>query len=177
MIGRVFRIVRTPFTLLILLGVLCYGAWWGYKNVIQKIPEPPPTPCVQQTVAKNQLKASQVVVSIYNGGEKLGLAGDIGRAMRDRGFRVQRTTNTVEKIEKTVIIGVTAKDPEVILVKSFFKDSTFRADKSKTDHSVDVLVGNKYAGFNKDAKTTLTVKARTVCLPAPSKSASRAVGG
>ena len=29
MIGRVFRIVRTPLTLLILLGVLCYGAWWG----------------------------------------------------------------------------------------------------------------------------------------------------
>ena len=29
MIGRVFRIVRTPITLLILLGVLLYGAWWG----------------------------------------------------------------------------------------------------------------------------------------------------
>ena len=41
MIGRVFRIVRTPITLLILLGVLLYGAWWGYRNIIQPVPKAP----------------------------------------------------------------------------------------------------------------------------------------
>ena len=33
-----------------------------------------------------------------------------------------------------------------------------RADK-RADHSVDVLVGNKYGGFNKNAKATLRGKA------------------
>ena len=41
-----------------------------------------------------------------------------------------------------MIVGAGAKDPEVLLVKSFFKDATVRADK-RADHSVDVLVGNK----------------------------------
>lgn len=177
MIGRVFRMVRTPITLLILLGVLCYGAWWGYKNVLAEIPPPPPEACVQQKVAKGELKTSQVVVSIYNGGDKRGLAADIGRQMRERGFKVRSTDNTLEKIQKTVIIGAGAKDPEVILVKSFFKDSVVTIDKNKTDHSVDVMVGTRYAGFNSKAKTSLPVKATTVCLPAQSKPPSPALGG
>ena len=42
MIGRIFRVVRTPITLLILFGVLLYGAWWGYNNIIKPVPALPP---------------------------------------------------------------------------------------------------------------------------------------
>jgi hypothetical protein len=166
LLGRIFRAVRTPFTLLVLLGVLCYGAWWGWTNVIREVPAAPPAPCVKQKVAKGQLKSTQVIVSIYNGGDKRGLAGDVGRAMRSRGFKVQRTANTGEKVQKTTIVGASAKNPEVLLVKSFFKNAEVRPDK-RVDGSVDVLVGNRYSGFNKNAKTTYTVKTATVCLPAP----------
>jgi hypothetical protein len=38
-IGRVFRIVRTPITLLLLLGVLMWGAWWGYNNILAPVPK------------------------------------------------------------------------------------------------------------------------------------------
>lgn len=164
MIGRVFRLVRTPLTLLVLLGVLCYGAYWGYNNIIAPVPAAPPEPCVNQTVAKGKLLSSQVTVSIFNGGSKRGLAGDVGRLMRDRDFTVQRTTNTNEKIQKTVIVGAGTKNPEVLLVKAFFKDAEVRADK-RADHTVDILVGNKYAGFNKKAPTSYAVKTDTVCLP------------
>jgi len=166
LLGRIFRAVRTPFTLLLLLGVLCYGAWWGYSNVIREVPPAPPPPCVQQTVAKGQLRSSQVTVSVYNGGDKRGLAGDVGRALRERGFKVQRTGNTGEKVQKTTIVGAGAKNPEVLLVKGFFKNVQVRADK-RVDGSVDVLVGNRYAGFNKGAKQTYTVKSEKVCLPPP----------
>ena len=47
----------------------------------------------------------------------------------------------------------------MLLVKAFFKDADVRADK-RVDHSVDVLVGNNYGGFNKKAKTTYAVKSR-----------------
>jgi len=166
-IGRIFRIVRTPITLLVLLGVLLYGAWWGYKNVIQTVPVPPPDPCVTQTLGKGGLRSSQVVVKVYNGGDRKGLAADVSRALRGKGFRVSGTDNTNEKIQKTVIVGADVKNPEVLMVRTFFKDAVLRAD-GRADHSVDVLVGNKYAGFNKDAKTTYVVKSKTVCLPAPS---------
>ncbi len=176
MIGRIFRIVRTPITLLVLLGVLLYGAWWGYRNIIQPVPKIPPPPCVEQTVTKGQLQASQIVVKVYNGGDRRGLAGDVTRLLRRKGFKVTLTTNTVEKIQKTVIVGAGAKNPEVLFVKSFFKDAVVRADK-RTDGSVDVLVGNKYGGFNKDAKSTYAVKTKTVCLPSQTPTPTPPLGG
>ena len=171
MIGRVFRIVRTPLTLLILLAILCYGAWWGYTNVLKPVPELPPEPCVEQSLPNSQLKSSQVTVSVYNGGDRRGLAGDVGRSLRGKGFKVQRTTNTAENISQTVIVGANAKNPEVILVKGFFKDATVRADK-RTDGTVDVLVGDKYGGFNKKAKTSVAVKSAKACLPSTQTSAA-----
>ena len=164
MIGRIFRVVRTPVTLIILLAVLVYAAYWGYTNVIAPVPPPPPTPCVEQTLAKKQLATSQVYVKVFNGGNSRGLAANVGRSLRSKGFKVTGTTNTIEKIGVTVIVGSGEDDPEVLLTKRFFKDATVRADE-RADHSVDVLVGNKYAGFDKKAKTTLAVASDTLCLP------------
>jgi hypothetical protein len=176
LIGRIFRVVRTPVTLLILFGVLLYGAYWGYNNIIQPIPSLPPEPCVEQSLPKGQLKASQVVVKVYNGGDRKGLAADVGRNLRTKGFRVVLTTNTVEKIQKTVIVGADGNNPEVLFVKSFFKEANVRSDQ-RVDRTVDVLVGNKYGGFNKEAKDIYQVGANTVCLPSQTPSPTPALGG
>lgn len=176
MIGRIFRVVRTPVTLLVLFGMLLYGAWWGYTNILKPIPPLPPEPCVDQVVANGQLKSSQVVIRVYNGGDRKGLATDVGRSLRGKGFRVVLTTNTVEKIQKTIIVGADGNNPEVVFVKSFFKEAVVRSDK-RVDRTVDVLVGNKYGGFKKDAKTTYQVDTTTLCLPSQSTSPSPALGG
>jgi hypothetical protein len=164
LIGRIFRVIRTPVTLLVLLAALVYAAYWGYTNVIAPVPPPPPTPCVEQTLAKRQLATKQVYVKVFNGGNSRGLAANVGRALRGSGFKVTGTTNTIEKINETVIVGSGARDPEVLLTKSFFKGAVVRAD-GRADHTVDILVGNKYAGYNKTAKKTLAVGADTLCLP------------
>ena len=176
MIGRIFRVVRTPVTLLILFGVLLYGAWWGYNNIIKPVPALPPEPCVSQTVPKGQLKTSQVVVKVYNGGDRKGLAADVGRSLRTKGFRVTLTTNTVEKIQKTVIVGADVNNPEVKFVRTFFKESVLRSDH-RVDRTVDVLVGNKYGGFDKKAKTTYQLDTDTVCLPSQTPTPTPALGG
>jgi predicted amino acid-binding ACT domain protein len=175
LIGRIFRVARTPVTLLVLFGVLLYGAWWGYSNIIRPIAPLPPEPCVEQTVPKGQLKASQVVIRVYNGGDRKGLAADVSRSLRNKGFRVVQTSNTVEKIQKTVIVGADANNPEVLFVKSFFKEATVRSDK-RVDRTVDVLVGNKYGGFNKNAEATYRVETTTVCLPSQTPTATPALG-
>ena len=175
MIGRIFRVVRTPITLLILFGVLLYGAWWGYTNILKPIPPLPPEPCVTQSIPGGQLKSSQIVVRVYNGGDRKGLAADVGRSLRTKGFRVTLTTNTVEKIQKTVIVGADPNNPEVKFVKTFFKESIVRSDK-RVDRSVDVLVGNRYGGVNNKAKTTYQVETDTVCLPSQTPSPSPVIG-
>jgi hypothetical protein len=176
LIGRIFRVARTPVTLLILFGMLLYGAWWGYHNIIKPIPPLPPAPCVDQSVPDGQLKTSQVVVKVYNGGDRKGLAADVGRSLRNEGFRVILTTNTVEKIQKTVIVGAGEENPEVLFVKSFFKESIVRTVQ-RADRTVAVLVGNQYVGFNKDAKSTYQVDTTSVCLPSQTPSATPAIGG
>ena len=40
-----------------------------------------------------------------------------------------------------------------------------------------MLVGNKYGGFNKKAKTTYKVKATSVCLPSQVASSTPVLGG
>ncbi|HEX3204794.1 MAG TPA: LytR C-terminal domain-containing protein, partial [Propionibacteriaceae bacterium] len=132
--------------------------------------------CVEQSLPQGQLKASQVVVKVYNGGDRKGLAADVGRNLRSKGFRVVLTTNTVEKIQKTVIVGADGNNPEVLFVKSFFKEADVRSDR-RVDRTVDVLVGNKYRGFNKQAKPTYQVATNTVCLPSQTPSPTPALGG
>jgi hypothetical protein len=156
--------------------MLMYGAWWGYNNIIKPIPALPPEPCVDQTVPNRQLQSSQVVIRVYNGGDRKGLAADVGRSLRGKGFRVVSIDNTVEKIQKTVIVGANDNNPEVLFVKSFFKESVVRSDP-RVDGTVDVLVGNKYGGFKKDAKTTYQVETTTLCLPSQTPSATPALGG
>mgnify|MGYP001154138639 FL=1 len=95
--------------------------------------------------------------------------------MRTKGFRVALTTNTVEKIQKTVIVGADVNNPEVKFVKTFFKESVVRSDQ-RVDRTVDVLVGNKYGGFDKKAKTTYQLDTDTVCLPSQTPSPTPALG-
>lgn len=171
MLGRVLRAIRTPLTLLILLGLLVYGAYWGWTKVIAPPPQAPPPSCVPQKVAKGKLKAAQVTVNVFNGGKRRGLAGDVARALADKGFRRGETGNTKEQVTTTIIVGANKNNPEVKLVKAFFKKAKVREDKRK-DRSVDVLVGDKYGGFNAKAPTTITVKTETVCLPGSPKDQS-----
>lgn len=166
MLVRVLRALRTPVTLLMLLGVLLYGAYWGWTNVAAPPAAPAPVACVDQKVVKNKLATNQVTVNVFNGGKARGLAGTVAQDLRLKGFKTSRVGNTdAETISTTIVVGASKNNPEVKLVLSFFNKAKVREDK-RSDRSVDVLVGNKYGGFNTKAATTIAVKTETVCLPA-----------
>ncbi len=169
---KVLDAAKTPATLLVLLLILGVGFWWGWGQLTAPIPAKPPEPCVTQTVA-GVLRANQVTVRVYNGGSVTGRAAKIGVDLRAKGFKVPTVTNTDERIEKTVIVGAAAANPEVKLVAAFFKDATIRPD-NRPDNTVDVLVGNQYGGFNANAPTTIKVPGNVVCLPRESAAASLA---
>lgn len=166
---RYLRVVGTPVTLLLLLGFLLFGGWWGYKQLKTPAPPRPVTPCVSQSVGK-ALKTSDVSVRVLNGGTTTGLAGTVGTELVQLGFKVTRTGNTTQQVTTTQIVGNAATNPEVKLVAAFFPGATVKGD-GRADHTVDVLVGNAYKPMSTTAPTTLPVNG-DVCLPSPTASGS-----
>lgn len=160
---RIVRMWVTPITLLLLLGVLGYGAWWGWRNLTRPAAPVQRDPCVTQSVGPD-LTPDKVTVRVYNGGGKTGLAKSVRAQLQASGFKVPYHGNASDKITGTVIVGASADYPEVKLVAGFFPESTIRADQ-RADRSVDVLVGSAFVGFNDKAPTSIPVPGGTVCLP------------
>ncbi len=165
-VAEVWRVARTPLSLLVLLGLLGFGAWWGYTNVMKPPPPPPVEPCVPEQV--EQLESSQVLVNVFNGGAERGKAAEVGQALEAAGFAVATVGNTDERVTRTVVVGVTTEDPAVRLTLEHFQEADPRSD-ARPDGVVDVLIGSEYAGMVGDAPESIDLESNTACLaPTPS---------
>jgi hypothetical protein len=160
---EVIRWLRTPVTLVVLLVVLGYGAWWGYKAVLT-VPVSTANACVSKPVV--QLTPDQVTVRVLNGGDVKGYATEVAKVLKARGYNIAVVSNTNEAVTTPVIIGGSVDMPAVKLVASNFPEATLRAD-NRNDGTVDVLVGAKSdktipaAGF----ATAMPVPNGQACLP------------
>jgi len=162
---NVVRTVSTPITLVILLGLLTAGVWWGYKIVSAKVVQTT-TPCV--TMAMTELTTSSVTVNVYNSGSLAGLAGRVSTTLIDGGFIVGTVGNASNNVQTVMITGANADDPEVRLVASWFVDPAIQAD-GRANHTVDVYVGNDFDeqnGIVPNAPASLPISTGQVCLPA-----------
>ncbi len=167
----VWRHVRTPLTLLLLLAVLGYGAWWGYHALMTTGDPKAPTTCITQEATV--VVPSQVTVRVLNGGTVRGFAGDVAKTLRERGYKVSSVGNTEEQVGNVVVVGAELTSPEVVLVASNFAGVTLRAD-GRADHTVDVLLGQKVDGFMpaEGYQTAVPVPGGTVCLPSQAPSSA-----
>lgn len=169
---QLIRVLKTPVTLLALLALVTFGGLWGYRNATAAIPPRAPDPCVMTDVGSS-LKPQHVQVRTLNAGLRGGLAKRVSTRLRSVGFFILRVNNSPERLAKTVIVGNAKDSPEVLLVAGFFKDATTQGD-GRADHVVDVLIGDDFAGYTSDPKTSISVKGQ-VCLPKmPSSTASPA---
>lgn len=159
---RSWRRWGTPLVLLLLLGFLGFGLWWGWHELTRPPRTPSAEPCVMQSASV--LTTSQVTVQVFNGGTAAGRAGQVSEQLRNHGFNTQPSTNTTEQVPGTIIVGASETDPAVQLVAGFFPESQIRAD-NRTNGTVDVLVGDNFAGFNDAAPTEVGVPGGTVCVP------------
>lgn len=168
---EVFRLVRTPLTLVILLAVLGYGAWWGYKTVLH-VEAAQPDPCV--TIAMTDLTPSSVKVTVLNGGSQRGLATTVGKSLRDGGFQVAGVGNTEKTdptVGQTIIRGAAVDSPEVVMLASWFTNPAIEGD-ARVDHSVTVLVGDGFQGMTSDPIRSMQIPGGEVCLPSPTPTSS-----
>lgn len=157
---------QTPATLLVLLGILAGGAWWGWNSLTESTAEPA---CEVKQLPNGRLTPNQVVLNVYNGGARSGTAGDTAAFMKKRGFQIDKVANEPND-QKVAIVAVrgAAKDaPEVQLVLKQLKQPAPVVVDQRTTHTVDLLVGPGFKGLSAGAKF-VPVKGGTACIP-PSK--------
>lgn len=165
---RIFRLIATPVILLGLLGVLIWGALWGWKALTAPIPTQSPTPCVTQTV--DPLTGSSVTVRIFNAGFTTGAASRLRDSMAARAFNVIRVDNTEEKVTKVTIRANQEQGGQVRLVTLQFEPDTFVVEyDDRIDGVIDILLPTD--GIVMAATPAAQIAGGVVCLP-PARSAS-----
>jgi hypothetical protein len=161
-VGPKWRKWVSPIVLLIVLGVLAYAAWWGYKALTNPLSTKDPAACVSQSVS-GAVTTDMVTVRVYNAGTDKGLAAKVSAQLVDKGFKIGFTGNTQEKVDKTTVIGGTPTDPAVRLVAGFFAQAAVQGD-NRTDGTVDVLLPTGAAGVIPDAPTSIDAPGAVVCV-------------
>lgn len=156
---------RTPITMVVLLGVLVGGAWWGWNSLSQSSAGPN---CVDTKLANDRLTPKQVVVNVYNGGAKAGTARAVADILRKRGFHVNKIANEPkgDKVTGVVLRGTTANGPEMHLVAGQVNGKVKAAADARPDHTVDLVVGEGYPGLRDKPVASIPLpKDTSLCLP------------
>ena len=123
--------------------------------------------CHSTTVkAGETLPSSLVVVDVYNGGKREGLAGTVSTALQERGFRQGAIANSQSAITPTTVTILTndESDPRVQLVKEQFTDADVRAPDYPMGSNVAVLVGDEFDKLAPNAPRSIKATSDvTVC--------------
>lgn len=162
---RIFRLIATPVILLGLLGLLAWGALWGWKALTAPIPSPSPTPCVTQTV--ETLTGQSVYVRIFNAGFTTGAAGRLRDALESRAFNVIRIDNVEEKIEKVTIRGNTKQNAAALrlLTLQFVPETYVVEDDGRIDGTFDIYLPTD--GIEIPETPAAQTGEGVVCVPPP----------
>lgn len=156
---------QTPVTLLVLLGILVGGAWWGWTSLTESTAEPN---CTVQKLPDNRLLPKQVVVNVYNGGAKAGTAARVAADLKKRGFNIGKVANEPngEKVATLAVRGAAAKAPEVTLVAGQLLQKAPIVADERPDHTVDLILGKGYTKTRPKGLPSVTVPGEgTACIP------------
>ena len=151
--------VRSAITLAGLSLVLVVAAFLGWRALTEPLPadEAPPVCVDRQVAAGSDVSREQVVVSVFNGSRRSGLAGSTMRQLEDRGFVAGHTGNAPSRFKVTRIVSGKKSNPAVQLVRRQFKGARIAPGKS-LGPGITVIVGQKYSGLRRKQVESVTAK-------------------
>lgn len=155
-------------TLIAFGGLAYYG--WGLATEAPDVAEAAPR-CENRTIAAgDELSNGLITISIYNAGDRAGLASSVRREMASRGFQIENVGNSTSEVvpENVAILAGDKDDPRVQLIAAQF-DGPVDFASSDIDEPrgvIAVLTGADFVGHKADAPSSIEVKADiTVCVP------------
>lgn len=175
---KTWKYAKTPLIIGIILVLMFFSYRWAKETVFPKDKHISKNPCVEVNTGA-ELTPKQVLINVYNSGTRTGLAGRQATALKELGFKIGNIQNTNRETQNTLIVGSSTEALEVKLVSSYFKNPQILSD-DRIDHSVDVILGNKYAGLSDKPLPSIPNPAGKLCLPAeanPTATPSNASNG
>lgn len=161
---QVIRALKTPVTLIILVGLVYFAARWGWDNARAPIPPRPTDPCVVKQIGP-ELLPEHVYVNVLNGSTTNGLAKRLGQILSADGFKVYKRVNADhDDYAVSEVVGHSEDAPEVVLVRQAFQDIAFRAD-GREDRFVDVIIGAEQPVPADHPQFGVPLPEGTACLP------------
>jgi hypothetical protein len=156
------RRIITTVTLVVLTAVLCLMAAVGVKQALEPFPsskKAAATGCAnQQKQVQRFLTRKDVQVSVFNAGDRSGLASSTLDKVQAAGFAAGDSGNApgTAKVRRAIVWTTKADDYSAKLVALAFGPHT-QVEVTKTDlgPGVDVLVGNNFRGLAKKAPTRI----------------------
>src|SRR5690606_23593473 len=127
------------------------GGAWGWAALTKPFPkdEQPPI-CVDVTVEEGtEVTRDQVVVSVYNGSRRNGLASSTQELLVERGFVGGQTGNAPAQLPKTQIWADDPDNPAVRLVKRQFRGAKIITDQPTLGVGVVVVMGQNFKNLRK----------------------------
>jgi hypothetical protein len=152
--------IRSAATLVTLVVLVIIGGTWGWSAMTKPFPKEEEVPvCVEATVAQGlAVTRDQVVVSVFNGSRRTGLAGSTQDLLVERGFVAGTTGNAPEQVRHTQIWADDPENPAVRLVKRQFEGARIITGKDELGIGVVVVVGQDFKKLRKKQVESTTAK-------------------
>jgi hypothetical protein len=141
---------RSALTLTVLAVLVLIAAVWGWAAFTEPFPEDEPVAICEDTAlpAGSEVRRDQVVVSVFNGSKRSGLAGATSAPLAERGFVEGTVGDSPLPAATTQIWSSEPDNPAVVLVQRQFKRAQV-VEGEALGPGVVVVVGEKFQSLKK----------------------------
>ena len=157
--------LRSALTLTVLGLIVVVATLWGWSAFTEPFPKDEPVPiCESATVAAgSEVRRDQVVVSVFNGSGRSGLAGATSAQLEERGFVAGDVADSPQPAASTQIWSSDPTNPAVQLVQQQFKGAEV-VPGDPIGVGVVVVLGEKFTALRKKQVESVVAEAdATIC--------------
>ena len=156
--------LRSGLTLLTLSVLVGAAALWGWSALTEPFPTKEELPVCQdaEVTAGTKVSRDQVVVSVFNGSDRNGLASTTMDLLVERDFVPGETGNAPDATDLTLILSSDPDNPAVRLVARQFPGSKITPGEA-LGPGVVVVVGQGFEELGKQVKSVKAKADATFC--------------
>lgn len=157
--------LKSALTLAVLGLLVVVAAVWGWAALTEPLPEDEPVAICEDTdvPAGGEVRRDQVVVSVFNGSKRSGLAGSTMAQLVERGFVEGDVGDAPLPATSTQIWSSEPTNPAVLLVQQQFKQAQI-VTGDPLGEGIVVVVGEKFKTLKKkQVESVLAESDATYC--------------